>query len=276
MSKTNTIPASATKLVAVVSDPHVGSAYGLWPAAMKNKHQNVVAANPLQEVMLAKWKEGWRMIRKLCGRDKFSLVINGDVIEGIHHRTTEVTVASEGDMVDAAVELVKPLADAAHKTFVSEGTECHTKELERHFGKSIGAELCQETEAHVFPELRHKFHGCLVHAAHHMPVTSRAYLEASAMSIIMGNSRVNHARQGWEVPKVFLRAHRHVPGFFSDLHGLFVVTGGWQMLTRHGRKVVPESLPTPSITLLDWRGRPEGSLPAVYNFAATFDEPASL
>ena len=34
-----------------------------------------------------------------------------------------------------------------------------------------------------------RIHGCLIDATHHIGVTSRAYLEATAMSIAMGNAR---------------------------------------------------------------------------------------
>jgi hypothetical protein len=52
---------------------------------------------------------------------------------------------------------------------------------------------------------------------------------------------------------------------------MLAVTGGWQFLTRHGKKVVPDAIPRPSIIVLDWRGLEEGTLPHVHNF--TFNPP---
>jgi hypothetical protein len=116
-----------------------------------------------------------------------------------------------------------------------------------------------------------KINGCLVDAAHHMGVTSRAYLEAGAMSIQMGNARLNYLRAGQPVPKVFLRAHRHCGGHFSDGQGLFAVTGAFQFLTRHGHKIVTDSIPRPSMLVLDWRNKEPGELPQVHD--VTFNPP---
>lgn len=85
------------------------------------------------------------------------------------------------------------------------------------------------------------------------------------MSILMGNARINCIRAGHEVPQVFLRAHRHCGGVFSDGGGMFGVTGAWQLLTRHGFKVVPDSIPRPSILILDWRGKKSGELPTPHH-----------
>ena len=104
-------------------------------------------------------------------------------------------------------------------------------------------------------------HGCAIDATHHIGATSRAYLEASALSITLGNARLNSVRAGHPVAQVYLRGHRHCGGVFSDGSGLIGVTGGWQFLTRHGHKVVPDSVPRPSILILDWRGKPQGALP---------------
>jgi hypothetical protein len=47
------------------------------------------------------------------------------------------------------------------------------------------------------------------------------------------------------------------------------VTGGWQFLTRYGRKVVPDAIPRPSALVLDWRRRRNGELPEVHELVWT-------
>jgi hypothetical protein len=44
------------------------------------------------------------------------------------------------------------------------------------------------------------------------------------------------------------------------------ITGGWQMLTRHGQKVVTDSLPTPTVLLFDWQHKQHGELPNVAQY----------
>jgi hypothetical protein len=104
-----------------------------------------------------------------------------------------------------------------------------------------------------------------------MTTTSRAYLEASAMSILMGNARNNSIRSGHRVADIYLRGHRHCGGFYTDNAGMFGVTGGWQFLTRHGHKVVTDSIPRPSILILDFRGKKPGELPI--HQSITFNPP---
>ena len=103
-----------------------------------------------------------------------------------------------------------------------------------------------------------EINGCLIDATHHMPTTTRAYLEAGAMSIVLGNARVNAIRAGHQPAQIYLRGHRHCGGVFSDGAGMLAVTGAFQMLTRFGYKVVPDSIPRPSIIVLDWRGKRPG------------------
>ena len=95
-----------------------------------------------------------------------------------------------------------------------------------------------------------------------MPTSSRAYLEAGAMSISMGNARQNYSRVGHKVPTVYLRGHRHTGGIFNDGNGIFMVSPAWQLLTKYGHKVVGDSICRPGFGILDWRGCEEGELPA--------------
>lgn len=92
------------------------------------------------------------------------------------------------------------------------------------------------------------------------------------MSIVLGNARINAIRAGHPPAKVYLRAHRHCGGVFSDGAALLGITGGWQFLTRHGHKVVGDAIPRPSVLVLDWRGRPDGDLPTPHHFF--FNPPA--
>lgn len=260
-----------TKLLVVVSDLHCGSEVALAPPEVELDSGNKVSFgnNKHQAWLWDNWKAGFSRVKEIVGADaaKTSLLVNGDAIEGCHHRNSKEIIAQTIEKhVGMAAEVLTPLVELCAKTFVVKGTECHTQDIESYLAKL----LCAETG-----KARDKWHleinGCLIDAAHHMPTSGRAYLEASAMSICMGNARVNYMRAGHPVPKVFLRGHRHCGGYYSDGAGLFAVTGAWQFLTRHGHKVVTDSIPRPSMLVLDWRGKPEGALPHVHDI--TFAPP---
>jgi hypothetical protein len=79
-------------------------------------------------------------------------------------------------------------------------------------------------------------------------------------------------RCGQEPARIYLRGHRHTGGWFSDGQGMIGVTGGWQFLTRYGRKVVPDAIPRPSAMVLDWRRKRDGELPEVTEIVFTPDQ----
>lgn len=258
------------RIMVVVSDTHCGSDVGLSPRKFKLRSGNVVAIgdNLIQQWLADRWDDSIARAKQIIGKDSAVLVINGDAIEGVHHKNNKELIAAEMEKhVDMAVECLKPLAKLAEKTFVVKGTECHTADLEDWLAKELGAVSGKSRDKWLI-----EIHGCLVDAAHHMGTAGRAYLEASLMSIHMGNARVNYSREGHRVPSVFLRGHRHCGGWFSDGRGMFAVTGAWQFLTRHGFKVVTDSIPRPSILVLDWRRKLPGQLPEIHEIAESIPQ----
>ena len=244
--------------VVLVSDLHAGSSVGLWPDHCETSTGNTVGIghNLHQRWLWECWQDAnARVIEHFKGRP-FYLVVNGDCIEGKHHGTTEIVVSKNMEHAKAAIELLQPLARAATRSFVTQGTECHVQEYEKHICAELKGTWCGD-------KALLEVNGTLMDICHHMPTSSRAYLEAGAMSITMGNARLNYARSGHRVPQVYARGHRHTGGHYSDGRALFVVTPAWQMLTRYGHKVVGDSICACGLTILDWTSTPKGELPAV-------------
>jgi len=244
--------------VVVVSDLHVGGTTALWPPDGELTSGNIVGFgnNVAQRWLWKCWQDTIKTAAAHFGSDPFVLILNGDLMDGDHHRNKELTAVIEADHATAAVKCLEPLVKLAQKTYVVRGTECHTRDFERMIADMLGAEYCGD-------KLLLTVHGTLIDAAHHMPATGRSYLEASALSILMGNARVNYARVEQKMPRVFLRAHRHVGGYYSDGNAAIVATGAFQLLTRWATKVVGESICRPAFAILDWRNRPKNSVPAI-------------
>lgn len=250
------------QLLVVVSDLHCGSTVGLMPPYSENMAGNTIGfgRNVHQAWLWKNWQRAQRKVAEIAGDDPLVLLVNGDATEGIHHRSPEVVASLIENHCAMAAEALRPYAHRAVETLVVKGTECHTHDVESYLARLLGARDLVARDKWLFT-----IHGCLVDATHHISATSRAYLEASAMSIALGNARLNSLRAGHKPAQVFLRAHRHCGGWFSDGAALLAITGGWQFLTRHGHKVVPDAIPRPSVMVLDWRDLPEGSLPRVHN-----------
>jgi len=250
------------KILVIVSDLHCGSVVGLAPPETKTASGNVIGfgENHHQAWLWDRWTTSIKAAKDIVGRDEAILLVNGDATEGVHHRNeAEIVAAKIETHIQMAEECLQPLLKLCSRRIVTAGTECHTRDMETLLAQRIGAEAGKAKDKWLF-----EINGCLIDAAHHMTTTGRAYLEASAMSILMGNARLNYLRSGHRVPQVFCRAHRHCGGHFSDGQGLFAVTGAWQGLTRHGYKVVTDSIPRPTVLVLDWRKKKRGELPLVH------------
>lgn len=248
------------KLLVDVSDLHCGSRVGLMPPEVLLDDGNVIThgENKVQIFLWEKWLLFWQMVAEIVKDDPFILLINGDIIEGIHHGSQDVVASKKREHSRIAQEVIRPIAARAFDTLLIKGTECHVGDVEMDVAAALGLRPAQD-------KTLFEVNGCLCDAAHHIGTTSRAYLEATAMSVSAGNARLNSLRAGQRAAQVFLRAHRHCGGHFSDGSATLVITPAWQFLTRHGFKVVPDSIPRPGGAVLDWRGKPFGSLPVVHD-----------
>ena len=256
---------SISKIV-VVSDLHCGSTVGLLPPKFMTLEGNEVGQNKIQKRLWDAWYDLWNdWVPWAVDGHEFAVVINGDLVEGLHHKTTEIVSPEFGDHVRAAQQALVPMTKLApSKIFLTEGTECHTKNTEHDLGNAVGAVQDEETGKFCFPRLDLDVSGARCSFFHHVVATSRSYLEGSGLSITLGNERAEAARAGLPIPVVLGMAHRHRHGIFNDGQGIAFTTGAFQALTRHGRKVVPSAVPSPSCVVLDWSETGFDHIPQVY------------
>lgn len=256
----------AIEKLVVVSDLHVGSTVGLLHPHFTTLQGIGIVQNGVQKRLWAVWKDLWdNWIPKTVGGSEFAVVINGDLIDGVHHKSVEVISPDVSDHVRAAHQCMVPITRAGAKhIFITEGTESHTRNTETTLGEIIGAEQDPISGRYAFPRLDLEVQATNCTFFHHTSTTSRSYLEASALSIFLGNERAEAARSDLPIPQVLGMAHRHRHGMFSDGEGVAFTTGAWQALTRYGYRVVPAAIPTPSCVVLDWTVRGSGVVPVVH------------
>jgi hypothetical protein len=235
----------------------------LLPPGLNTADGNPISQNPIQAWLWKCWEQANAFIDTTCGADPFTLIVNGDLLEGLHHGSTQVISGDLGDHVNAALEVLKPLAAKAAQTHVVIGTEVHTRNTEAQIGKALNASKNTDTGRFAHDRLLLEFNGLRLSAMHHCSATSRQWLESGEYSRALGNERLSCIRAGWGAPDILLRAHRHVAGCFTDFGSMMCVTGAWQMQTRHTHKVVPGAVCEPGILILDARNRAQGELPDV-------------
>lgn len=251
-----------------VADIHCGSNYGLAPKTHTLIDGSKHPANPLQSWLYDCWEHGIDRLAEITRGRNIGLVIVGDVIEGKHHGTTEIVSPDVGDHVRIALRCLRPLVNLFAKSWIVEGTECHTGGSERDIGHALGCEPFRKpTEdddgIYSWPELPLEVNGCYGIARHHITTALRPWTEASGIGLQMNAEVIEAARSGGKIPRWMVYAHRHKFGHVSDGDSLAVVCNPWQALTRHGRKVVGSArFLKPGFTFLDFADMDDG-LPTV-------------
>jgi len=268
-----------SKVLVLLADLHVGATSALLPPDFETHEGYRVSLNPVQKWLWKAWGDCWQWARKVIGKDEWAAIVNGDAVEGIHHNTKEVWSPDEGDHVSAATDLLHDVLEKASAVYMTEGTNCHAKNLEH----GIAAALSRKGIAvkkpagkmYAWPELRLNVAGTPCEIDHHMPTTMRSYLESSQFAITLGDIRNQRARAGWEVPKVIIRSHRHRFGLYEDGYGMMLSLPSWQASNRFTHRVVPGMVPQVGLVVMDFRNVEAGGTPVIHKRLHTIQAPSS-
>ena len=214
---------------------------------LQNGNINSIGDSIHQRYLWEKYLEAIEWVKEVTAGEPFVLLLNGDLIEGIHHGSQEVVAMQWETHMQIAMDCLKPLCALTETILVVKGTECHTRDIEDALASKIGA-----VTGKAHNQWRFRVNGVLNEAQHHMGTTKRKWLEAGEGSRIMANNVINCVDCGHEPPKVFWRAHRHVGGYIAAAGRHFLVAGAWQFLTRYGHKVVGDSIPIPTVQYMDF------------------------
>lgn len=102
------------QLIIGIGDVHAGSTYAVRPRP----------ENQRQEALLERWNKASAHIKNLAKGRSLTLLVGGDVIEGQQGRTAQ-SRGNQGEQVDWAVELLRPLVNVADTAFGVTGTSAH-------------------------------------------------------------------------------------------------------------------------------------------------------
>lgn len=251
-------------IVVVLSDLHVGSTKALCPEGYVTVEGNSISHNPIQGWLYECWIRANNYIAEVVNGDDYVLVINGDLIEGIHHGTKEIWSPEIGDHAIACHKLLAPLAEASSRVFVVRGTEAHVNNHEGAIGAKLGAEVNPELGIAAFDRLTLDVRGVRCVFRHHIGTSVRRGLAGTQLSMQLAEEQVEAACNGEPIPRILVCSHRHKPGIYRDNVGMTLVTPAWQCLTRFAHKVVSQARCTPGVQILDWRGCAPGELPRVH------------
>lgn len=249
-------PSNEIRNVVVISDSHVGCRLALChPDGASLDDGGVYMPSRLQLKIWSMWEEFWgEWVPRVTHGEPFTVVHNGDCIDGVHHGSTTQWSHNLRDQSEHAYKILKPIVD------LCEGRYYHIRGTEAHVGKSaveeerlaqrLGAVPNQEGQ-HARYELWMRVDGHLCHFLHHIGVTSSAQHEASAINSELTALYADAGRWGHESPLVVVRSHRHrcaeVRLPCRNGYATSMVTACWQLKTPFAWKVAGARVTTPQL-----------------------------
>lgn len=240
--------------VIVVSDLHCGCKLGLCPDdGVALDDGGLYHPSDLQRQVWAWWQEFWgEWVPHVTHREPFAVVVNGDAIEGSHHKATTPISQNLEDQRTVARRVLVPLRDACEgRLYMVRGTEAHG-------GSSDVDEETIAREVGAIPNAAGQFSRWdlwlslgdrLIHFLHHIGTTGSNAYEATAVNKEMTEEYNEAARWGQRRPDCIVRSHRH-RAFKIEIptdrgFGIAVVTPGWQLKTPFTWKIPGARLAAP-------------------------------
>ncbi len=219
----------ALKLI-IVSDIHCNSKFAPWPEHFQLKEGDTHELNSWQKWLLNNWKDFIKKTPK-----GFLLVLNGDLVQGIHATKDIDTITSNAlDMRRACVQLLEPLVDKAKTTYVIRGTPWHGGVGEQDteaIAETLGAVQDKETGQYSQWELWKQVEGLLFHFAHF--ISAAPVYPLTPMLREMMNAKMMAVDAGYPMPDCVVRSHRHIFKAVPDGKRWIFVTPGFQLRTEY-------------------------------------------
>jgi hypothetical protein len=120
--KTDTIKAAV-----IISDIHAGCQLGLCPPVVELDEGGIYNQNRVQKTTWAWWEEFWRVhVPEMTNGLPYCVIVNGDTIDGVHHRATHQITHNLADQSAIALEILRPVVSLCEGRFyMLRGTEAH-------------------------------------------------------------------------------------------------------------------------------------------------------
>lgn len=241
-------------LVAVASDCHAGGTTALCPDAIKLDDGGLYVASKAQQWLMGCWQDYWATIA--AKRDDLNaelyVVINGDLVEGDHHRTTQILSGNPNAQAAAWIACAKVFLDlkpdhiaiirgtGAHAGVSASSEEKIADGLRRDKRPIISdSETGSASWWHWRPEIQ----GVRLDFAHHGRMGRLPRTRGSQLVLYAWDITDEHVQSGHPIPHLAFRAHNHKKGDTGSAAPVRVVaTGAWQLGTEHVHKVATDSL----------------------------------
>lgn len=252
--------AEVTNLV-VISDTHCGCKLAIMPKeGIRLDEGGTYKPSDLQLGLIDRWNLFWNeFVPEVTKGEKYSVLHNGDAIDGVHHNSVTQISHNLLDQTRIAQKLLEPIVDKCEGRYYHiRGTEAHvgkSAQQEEELAEKLGA-IPNEQGMYARYDLRYSLAGHIIHALHHIGSTGSQAYEATAVHKEMTECYLEAARWGNVPPDIIVRSHRHrnieiaMPIAKKIKNGVAhtaraVVTPCWQGKTPFAWKIPGARLSTP-------------------------------
>jgi hypothetical protein len=226
------------------------------PEGLELDDEGMYLPSKAQDWLWNNWEEAWGKIKSVKRKNKkakLHLILNGDLIDGDHHRTTQIATGLTGVHIRCAMESLRvPLALKPHTIHILRGTPSHVGRAggsEEGIARALSAEgwkvvgdpdtgnkSSYSRLIQIGPVLFDiKHHGRMGRRAH----TKGPYIRWFAQDIFF-NYMMDHE----EPPDIAIRSHFHQFADSGRIHKVktrAVALPAWQLATEYVHRVA-ESL----------------------------------
>ena len=240
----------------VIGDLHAGCRLGLCPPGpIQLDDGGTYSPSREQGKVWAMWGEFWNdWVPHACHNEPFAVVVNGDSLDGIHHKSTTQISHNLADQAAIGYAVLRPIVDLCEGRFyMIRGTEAHvgpSGSEEERLAKSLGA-IKDAQGRHARYELWVRVGKGLIHCLHHIGTTGSTHYESTAILKELAESYTEAGRWRNQPPDVVVRSHRHrhievrIPTSLG--YGIAFCTAGWQLNTPFCFRIPGARLTTPQI-----------------------------
>jgi hypothetical protein len=225
------------KNLVIVSDLHCGCRLGLCPSDPQPLADGgLYVPSKIQKTVYGWWQEFWyEWVPRVCHGEPFAVAINGEAVDGVHHKATTGISQNMDDQRQIAKRVLEPIRDLCEGRFyMLSGTPVHSGEQgcdDETIARELGA-IPDETGRHARYGLWMRVGKALVHLTHHIGTTGSQAYESTAVHKELVEAFIEAGRWHREPPDFSVRSHRHryikteVPTHKGAAYS--IVTPGWQ------------------------------------------------
>lgn len=246
-----------TNNIVVISDLHAGCQFALCPASVKRDGGGIYTPSKFQKKVRNAWDEWWgERVPEYTKDEPYVIVVNGDIIDGIHHQAKTQISQNLSVQSDIAKTLLAPIIEnkKCKEYYHLRGTEAHvgkSAEEEERLAKDLGAVPDDETGNYSRWEMWLRLDKALIHFSHHIGATSSSAYESTAVYKELVEAFNEAGRWKDEPPDVVVRSHRHrqfeVTIATEKGMGKSIVTPGWQLKTPFTYRMASGRASTPQV-----------------------------